>query len=272
MAAREFRFGVVAAATDAARWTASARMAADLGYDILLSPDGMSLLAPLPALASAAALAPLRVGTFVMAAPLRPPGTIAWEAHSMTVLTGGRFELGIGTGLPIAAEQARGLGLPGGTTAQRLEQVREAVRRLREADGDLHTPVMIAAGGPRSLGVAAEQADIVALALGTTAGPADAARLVDELRDLAGERAERIELSLNLFVVGDTVPEQLRRFVSLDVPELAARGALTLLRGSPRQMADELQRRRDLLGVSYVTVNGAFIEPFAPVIELLAGD
>jgi len=36
-------------------------------------------------------------------------------------------------------------------------------------------------------------------------------------------------------------------------------------------MADELQRRRDGLGTSYVAVNAAFIEQFAPVVELLAG-
>jgi hypothetical protein len=36
-------------------------------------------------------------------------------------------------------------------------------------------------------------------------------------------------------------------------------------------MADELQRRRDAFGTSYVAVNAVFIEQFAPVIELLAG-
>jgi hypothetical protein len=32
------------------------------------------------------------------------------------------------------------------------------------------------------------------------------------------------------------------------------------LRGSPAQMADELRRRRDTLGISYFSVNGTFIE------------
>ena len=35
-------------------------------------------------------------------------------------------------------------------------------------------------------------------------------------------------------------------------------------------MADELERRRDALGISYLSVNAAFLEPFSPVIELLA--
>ena len=44
------------------------------------------------------------MGTFVLAAPLRPPRAAAWEGHSMTVLTDGRFDFGIGTGLPRARQ------------------------------------------------------------------------------------------------------------------------------------------------------------------------
>ncbi len=36
-------------------------------------------------------------------------------------------------------------------------------------------------------------------------------------------------------------------------------------------MAEELQRRREDLGVSYVCVNAAFYEPLAPIVELLTG-
>ena len=36
-------------------------------------------------------------------------------------------------------------------------------------------------------------------------------------------------------------------------------------------MVDELQRRRDQLGVSYISVNAAFVEQFAPVVDRLAG-
>ena len=101
MTDRRFRFGVVAAPYgDAAHWRATARRAADLGYDTLLVPDGLQLLAPGPALAMAAATADIRIGTWVYAAPLRPPYATAWEAHSLTVLTDGRFEMGIGTGRP----------------------------------------------------------------------------------------------------------------------------------------------------------------------------
>jgi hypothetical protein len=52
---------------------------------------------------------------------------------------------------------------------------------------------------------------------------------------------------------------------------LTARDSLLILRGTPRQMADELLRRRDDLGISYSSVNAAFLNEFAPVIELLDG-
>jgi hypothetical protein len=44
-----------------------------------------------------------------------------------------------------------------------------------------------------------------------------------------------------------------------------------MLRGSTIEMADELQRRRDAIGASAITLNGAFLERFAPVVETLDG-
>jgi hypothetical protein len=52
---------------------------------------------------------------------------------------------------------------------------------------------------------------------------------------------------------------------------LIAHDSLMILRGGPAQMAEELQRRRDALGISYFSVNATFIEQFALVVELLAG-
>ena len=72
-------------------------------------PDGTQLLSPLPALAVAAgATTALRVGTWVLASPLRPPLLAAWDAHSLSVLTGGRFDLGIGTGRQRSCGSRRG--------------------------------------------------------------------------------------------------------------------------------------------------------------------
>ena len=70
---RPFRFGVVAAPQGAERWVADVKRIADLGYSTVLMPDGVQLLSPFSSLAVAATVAPVRVGTFVLASPLRTP-------------------------------------------------------------------------------------------------------------------------------------------------------------------------------------------------------
>jgi alkanesulfonate monooxygenase SsuD/methylene tetrahydromethanopterin reductase-like flavin-dependent oxidoreductase (luciferase family) len=81
--ARPFRFGVAVMPTgrsSASTIQQTARAAAEHGYSILLVPDSMFLLSPLPTLAIAASAADIRVGTFVMSVPLRAPAVTAWEA------------------------------------------------------------------------------------------------------------------------------------------------------------------------------------------------
>ena len=96
------RFGVVAPiTTDLPTWRDQLRGLADSGYSTILMPDVPQWQpAPGPALAVAATITGLRVGTWVYASPVRPAWITAWEAHSLSVLTGGRFEMGIGTGRP----------------------------------------------------------------------------------------------------------------------------------------------------------------------------
>jgi hypothetical protein len=77
----------------------------------------------------------------------------------MSVLTGRRFEFGIGTGHPGNIRQAVDvIGMPETTAAQRLEQVERSIDRLRELDGDRHTPVLMAVSGRKALAVAAAKA------------------------------------------------------------------------------------------------------------------
>jgi len=272
MSGHPFRFGVVATPQHAVHWRATALRVAELGYATLLMPDGLQHLSPFPALATAAAIADVRVGTFVLAAPLRPPHSVAWDAHSMTVLTGGRFELGIGAGLPHAAtDAAEQLGLPLLSPGERLAAVGDAIDHLRLLDGDTHTPVLVAAGGPRARMLAAEKADIVTLAAPPLTSRAELAAMATEIRGRAGDRADDIEFSMNLFVIGEQVPPWAEQFIGADAATLIAHDSLALLCGNTQQMADELQRRRDDIGISYVCVNAAFCEQLAPVVEFLAG-
>jgi alkanesulfonate monooxygenase SsuD/methylene tetrahydromethanopterin reductase-like flavin-dependent oxidoreductase (luciferase family) len=129
----------------------------------------------------------------------------------------------------------------------------------------------MAAGGPKARALAAAKADIVTLAMGLFADREEVAGLVAEVRAAAGERGDDLEFAMPIFVVGDEAPPWVLRFMGADMATLIARDSLMILRGSPAEMADELQRRRDTLGISYFSVNGAFIEQFAPVTKLLAG-
>lgn len=267
---RPFRFGVVATPQAGGKeWRHTARRVADLGYSTLLMPDGLQLLSPFPSLAMAACVPDLRVGTFVAAGPMRTPRSAAWEAHSLTVLTDGRFEFGIGTGRPAVREFVRQLGLPYRSGAERLADVAATIGHLRELDGAAHTPVLVAAGGPRSRAFAAAKADIVTLATAPLTSRADVAAMAAEVREHAGER--EIEVAMNLFLVGDEAPPWTERMIGVDVDTLLAGDSLTVLRGTTAEMADELCRRRDAFGVSYICVNAAFTEQLAPVVARLAG-
>ncbi len=273
MTDRTFRFGTVTIPQDPERWAETARRVEELGYSTLLMPDGTQLPATLPSLAAAATAAPgLRVSPFVVAVPLHPAGLLAWEAHSLTVLTGGRFELGIGTGLPrLVEEGARMLGETPLSGAQRLQRVGETIDRLRELDGEAHTPVMMAAGGPRALALAAEKADIVALSAGPLAARDQVRGNVGALLRSAGPRSAAIEISMNVFVVGDQAPPWMEQFLGVDAAALRGANSLAMLRGSTQDMIDELERRREEFGASYITVQGVFMEALAPVVERLAG-
>src|SRR5438105_15122608 len=99
---RPFRFGVVAPiATDLPTWRARVRRIADGGFSTLLMPDVPQWQpAPGPALAFAAALADLRVGTWVYASPLRPPWMLAWKPPPFPCPLTGRLGLASATAGP----------------------------------------------------------------------------------------------------------------------------------------------------------------------------
>ncbi|MGX6608126.1 LLM class flavin-dependent oxidoreductase [Micromonosporaceae bacterium Da 78-11] len=272
MTEREFRFGVVVGrAPTGAEWAGTARRAEELGYDILLVPDTLHTLAPFPALAAAAtATRTLRVGTYVLSAPNRAPGLVAWEAEGLQLISDGRFELGVGGGRSAAERDAATLGRDYGTPGERLALVAEtiaAVRRLAKPP-----PVLVAASKPRMLRLAAERADIVALGLAPQTTEPELARTVAALREAAGDRHAELEVHLNIAAVAPSVadiPEWVGRMTGGDPRAMAAGGGIAFLTGSAEQIADLLRRRRAEYGISYVGVSGLFMDRFAPVVELL---
>ena len=59
--------------------------------------------------------------------------------------------------------------------------------------------------------------------------------------------------------------------MGLTVDKLLATGAASYLRGTPAEMADTLQQRREVTGVSYICAGVDNAERLAPVVELLKG-
>ncbi|MHB8647497.1 MAG: LLM class flavin-dependent oxidoreductase, partial [Thermomicrobiales bacterium] len=134
MTSHPFRFGVVAAqARSGEEWAAKARRVEALGYATLVIPDTIQhTLAPLPALAvAAAATRTLRVGTYVLANDYRNPVMLAKEAATLDLLSGGRFELGIGAGRPTAAADSRMLGIPFAAGGVRLARRAESLAIIK---------------------------------------------------------------------------------------------------------------------------------------------
>lgn len=265
---RPFRFGVVAPLlTDLPSWRDSVRGIADSGYSTLLMPDVPHWQpAPGPTLALAAALADLRVGTWVYASPLRPPSMLAWEAHSLSMLTDGRFEMGIGTGRPGIEEELHELGLPVVPVKDRLAGVRETVEALRELDGpDLHTPVVMAVRGPKARALAADIADVVNFALLPNESRADVARLAADFRAVRD-----VELALHVSVIGDAVAPFMAP-PDTDTAALRAADSLAVLPADPAAAVDEILRRREEIGFSYFVFGARFADTLAPVVAQLAG-
>jgi alkanesulfonate monooxygenase SsuD/methylene tetrahydromethanopterin reductase-like flavin-dependent oxidoreductase (luciferase family) len=265
---RPFRFGVVAPVmTDLPTWRDKVRRIADNGYSTLLMPDVPQWQpAPAPALALAAALAELRVGTWVYASPLRAAWSTAWEAHSLSVLTEGRFEMGIGTGRPGIEDELRELGLSAVSPSERLARVRETVTVLRDLDGpDLHTPVVMAVRGPKAQALAADLADSVTFALMPGESRSEVARLARDFRAIRD-----VELALHVSVIGDTVAPFMAP-PDTDPAALRAADSLAILPADPAAAVEEIQRRREEIGFSYFVFGADFADAFAPVVAQLAG-
>jgi alkanesulfonate monooxygenase SsuD/methylene tetrahydromethanopterin reductase-like flavin-dependent oxidoreductase (luciferase family) len=265
---RPFRFGVVAPIqSDLPAWRDQVRRIADSGYSTLLMPDVQQWQpAPGPTLAVAATLAAdLRVGAWVYASPLRAPSSVAWEAHSLSVLTEGRFEMGIGPGRPGMEGELRQLGLPVVTPGERLSQVRDAVTSLRDLDGpDRHTPVVVAVRGPKTWALAANLADTIIAAV-PSGSRAETVQMASDSRAVRD-----VELALHVPVVGDAVSPFMAG-PDTDPAALRAADSLLVLPGDPKAAIEEILRRREEGGFSYFVIGANAADALAPVVAELAG-
>ncbi|WP_225828954.1 LLM class F420-dependent oxidoreductase [Streptomyces naphthomycinicus] len=288
---RPFRFGVnLLTPAPAAEWRAKCRRAEELGYDVILVPDHLGMIAPFPALVAAAqATERPRLGTFVLNAGFWNPALLAREVATTDALSGGRLELGLGTGYVGAEHEAAGL--PYGSPRERVDHLRRTVTELERLLGSeehqprpaqSRVPVLIGANGDRMLRLTAEHADIAAFTgarPGNTPGtlePLGADELderVARYRALAADRAEPAELNLLIQLVavtddpGPVLKPLLERQPGLTLDEALA--LPIVLAGPLEDVVAKARAQRERFGFSYLTVLEPFMEEFAPVMERL---
>jgi len=287
-----------------------ARRVECMGYSTLSMPDHFGAqFAPVPAMgAAAAATTTLRIASLVFDNDYRHPVVLAKEMATLDVLSGGRTELGLGAGwLTTDYEQS---GIQHDQASVRLGRMEEAVHVIKGlmADGPLtfqgrhysiseleghpkpvqrpHPPIVMGGGGRRMLSIAGREADVVGINANLGAGrvgremaadvtPAAFHRKIGWVREAAGPRFHEIELQVQTFFLAVTDDRDATAAVVGQGFGLGAAEVLQIplvLIGSVGQMADELQRRREMFGISYITVQADAIESFAPVVARLAGN
>lgn len=307
---RRFRFGLAAhEASSAQRWREEARRAEDLGYATLLLPDHANpQLAPMLGLLDAALhTTTLRVGTQVLDNDHRNPVIAAKEVATIDLLSGGRFDWGMGAGWLTSDYEATGI--PFDRPGLRLERLMEAVTVMRGvlAGGPLdhtgahytvkgavgsplpvqrpHPPLLIGGSRERLLRFAGREADIVSISpswdsrsiLGGSPsidveGSMD--RQIGWIREAAGERFDRIELSHVAMPVEITDhPAAAFERIGPNVGLTPAQAAVSphVLAGSVEAICETLLARRERWGLSNIVVPIRALESFAPVVARLAG-
>ena len=292
---RPFRFGVVAAYTPShTAWVRTARRVEELGYATLLMPDRVSMgsLAPLAALAvTAEVTTSLRIGSYVFCNEYRHPVLLAREAATLDLLSGGRFELGLGAG--VGPTEFQQMGIPFASAGTRVGHLEETLQLLKhlfteetvnfsrkyytisELKGNIkpvqqpHLPLLVAGTGERMLKLAAREANIIAIGSKISAqgrDPADAPleQKIAWVKEAAGERFADLELSQTIYdlvITGsgaDLAPQS-------GGPPIPKRPL------SMEQAVAHLLEQRDRYGFSYLQVYEGQMENFAPVVAQLAG-
>jgi probable F420-dependent oxidoreductase len=266
-------------------------------------------LALIPAMTAAAMVtSTLRIGSRMACVSYHLPTILAKEMASIDVLSEGRLEVGLGAGWLVAEYEALGIPFePVGRRVQALRETAEFFRLAFAAEGEVdyrgeivqsygyvpvpatvqrpHPPIMIGGGAPRVLGIAGELADIVSVNFNNSSGVVGAgsiasstedetARKIGWIRDGAGDRFDQLELETATYFVSvegrsTITPEAVMARTGMDLPTLQRFPHAAV--GSVEQICEELQRRRELYGFSYITVGDAHLDAFVPVVERLAG-
>ena len=262
-------------------------------------------LAPVPAMAVAAEVtSTLRIGCRMFCVGYHHAYVLAKEIATLAELSGGRTEVGLGAGW-LEAEYAA-MGVPFPSAGERVTHLAEFTSMLKDflsgrpaaTDGthvrvrdmaplpllDARPPVMIGGGAPRVLRLAGAEADIVSInfnnrsgVLGAdsvaSSGHEETVRKLGWVREGAGDRYDDLELEVGAYFLavdgGGVAPDDLTAATGLAGEDL--RTFPHALVGSVDAVCEEVERRREVYGFSYLTVGDRSVEAFAPVVARLSG-
>ena len=308
------RFGIVSESVREGRaWLDFARQVEDSGIDVLLLRDHFSAgafgqqLAPFTGLAAAAAATTrLRLGTMVLSNDFRHPAILAHEAASLHLVSGGRFELGIGAGWYQPEYHAAGIAFdPPGQRISRLDESLSIIKGLLAGTPVSHTSVfyridgldldvlptprassprlLVGAGGPRMLRLAARHADIVGLLPAPIRDSTDSDDPRDRLpaafdakirvvREAAGGRFGNLEINaFGTFIITDERRAETgnlivrRGWTGIDVETVWQMP--TIFIGSPQQIRSDLRARQERFGLSYLVVGENDLPAIAEIVS-----
>jgi probable F420-dependent oxidoreductase len=295
-------------APSAQEWLDRGKRIEAMGYDTLAMPDHMigGAWAPMPALAALAQVTTrLRLGTLVIDNDFRNPVVFAREVALLDVLSGGRFELGLGAGW--FDRDYQGTGIPFDRGRVRVARLAEAItlmkRLFTEEQVDFegtyyrvtkaevrpktvqqpHPPLLIAGGGPELLHLAGKEGDIVAIVpagitgtgkLATEAVTLDTMRgQIELVRAAAGPRFDQIELSMFLdCVVTDDREKKIDEMATVaKVDPAMLRDSAYRGIGTIAAIRDHIVQLRETAGVTYFCLRGPDVEKLGPIVSELSG-
>jgi alkanesulfonate monooxygenase SsuD/methylene tetrahydromethanopterin reductase-like flavin-dependent oxidoreductase (luciferase family) len=146
-------------------------------------------------------------------------------------------------------------------------------------------PIMVGGGAPKVLGLAGELADIVSVNFNNSSGVVGAGSIsssTDEethkkigwIKNGAGARFEQLELETAAYFISvegrsQITPEAVMTRTGMDRDQLRTFPHAAV--GSVDEICEELERRREEYGFSYITVGDAHLDAFIPIVERLSG-
>ena len=263
-------------------------------------------LAAIPAMAYAAAVTDkIKIGCRVFCVDYHLPIVLIKSAMTIDKLSNGRLEFGLGAGW--ITEEYNALGITRDEPKVRIDRLADVIEGVKafcnDGPADLSNntiewkdfsgvpkpvskpPIMVGGGSPRILRLAGREADIVSLNFNNRSGmigpdgvgsstETETQKKVGWVKEGAGKRFAELEIEIGAyftFVMDDPAPvlEQFAQMFGMTEAEMRAHPHA--LFGSVDAICEELERRRELHGISYITIGKDNMEAFAPVVAKLNG-